>query len=88
MPNRQWCIIVCHYQQVEKIVAKRIRQGKIEFLIKWRGYRSDENSWEPKENLIGCANAIREYNAYEKEMKKTSKTRVIIIQGVPEKLPS
>ena len=65
------------YKQVEKIVAKRKRQGKVEFLIKWRGYKSDENSWEPEEHLVGCSNVIREYNKNEKEMKISfSKTRV------------
>ena len=68
---------VCIMPQVEKIVAKRKRQGRIEFLVKWRGYNSDENSWEPKENLAGCADAIRKFNRYEKEMRNSfSKTRV------------
>jgi hypothetical protein len=38
--------------------------------VKWKGYNSDENSWEPKENLHGCTNAIRKFNKYEKEMRK------------------
>ena len=72
--------------EVEKIVAKRKRQGRIEFLVKWRGYNSDENSWEPKANLAGCADAIRKFNRHEKEMQKSfSKSRQSRVSGKVEK---
>ena len=72
--------------EVEKIVAKRKRQGKIEFLVKWRGYNSDENSWEPKENLAGCTDAIRRFNRHENELRESfSKTRQSRINGRVEK---
>lgn len=40
--------------QVEKIVDTRTRAGKQEFLIKWKGYPSIENTWEPRESLFLC----------------------------------
>ncbi|CAB4003726.1 Hypothetical predicted protein [Paramuricea clavata] len=74
--------------EVEKIVAKRKRQGKVEFLIKWRGYKSDENSWEPEEHLVGCSNMIREYNKNEKEIITSfSKTRQSRVNGQLKKSP-
>lgn len=36
---------------VEKIVGKRVRNGHVEYLIKWQNYSSSENTWEPIENL-------------------------------------
>ena len=36
---------------VEKILRHRIRNGKKQVLIKWKGYSNSFNSWEPIENL-------------------------------------
>ena len=46
---------------IEKIVGKRTnRHGKIEYLVKWRGYPDSENTWEPKAQLA-CPEIIQEY---------------------------
>jgi transposase InsO family protein len=40
--------------EVEKILDKRVRRGKTEYLIKWKGYNENENSWEPISHLRKC----------------------------------
>ncbi|XP_043958190.1 chromobox protein homolog 2-like [Gambusia affinis] len=36
----------------ECILSKRQRKGKFEYLVKWRGWSSKHNSWEPEENIL------------------------------------
>ena len=36
---------------MEAIRAKRRQHGRWEYLIKWEGYESDVNSWEPREHV-------------------------------------
>ena len=42
------------YYEIEKLLDKRINPitGVTEYLVKWEGYSSDENTWEPEPNLV------------------------------------
>ncbi|KAF8630194.1 hypothetical protein AX17_005471 [Amanita inopinata Kibby_2008] len=37
--------------EVEKILDLRKHRNQAQFLIKWKGYSHDENTWEPRQNL-------------------------------------
>lgn len=54
---------------VEAVVGKRVKGGVLQYLLKWKGYSSAENTWEPEENC-GCPELIAEYNR--NELKKKS----------------
>jgi len=36
---------------VEKLLDRRWRKNRVEFLVKWLGYGESENTWEPKQNI-------------------------------------
>ena len=41
--------------EVEAVVAQRIKNNRLEYSVKWRGYDSADNTWEPAENLADCS---------------------------------
>ncbi|QRW23611.1 Retrotransposable element Tf2 protein [Rhizoctonia solani] len=53
--------------KVKGITDMEERNGKWFFRVKWKGYGSEENTWEPRENL---KNAKKILEKFEKEMKK------------------
>ena len=53
---------------VEKIVSKKVVAGKTQYLLKWKGYDSGENTWEPEENL-DCHDLLVDFN------KRTAATK-------------
>ncbi|XP_072538878.1 E3 SUMO-protein ligase CBX4-like [Salminus brasiliensis] len=41
-----------HVFAVESIEKKRVRKGRFEYLVKWRGWSPKYNTWEPEENIL------------------------------------
>ncbi|XWS42788.1 hypothetical protein CRYUN_Cryun16bG0044500 [Craigia yunnanensis] len=44
--------------EIEAIRRKRVRKGQLQYLIKWRGWPENANTWEPLENLESCSDVI------------------------------
>lgn len=48
--------------EVEDVVSHRIsKKGELEFFIKWKGYKSSENTWEPESNVTNCDKIVEKF---------------------------
>lgn len=58
---------------VERVVDKRVVKGNpdtIEYLLKWRGYGVECNTWEAQEHVY-CPELVSEFEARQVELHKT-----------------
>jgi len=47
--------------KVEEILDRQERRGKIKYLVKWKGYTVEENTWEGLENLKNTMKKVEEF---------------------------
>ncbi|XP_074484678.1 chromodomain Y-like protein [Sebastes fasciatus] len=51
------------FYEVERIVDKRkSKKGKVEYLVRWRGYGSEGDTWEPEGHLSTCMIYVHDFN--------------------------
>jgi len=60
--------------EVEKILNKRVVREKEKFLVKWKEYMAEEDTWESRENLENAKELVnkfeREYGEEAKELRQ------------------
>jgi len=58
--------------KVEEILDRQERRGKMRYLVKWKGYTVEENTWEGLENLKNAMEKVEEFEKrrFEEEIQR------------------
>jgi len=57
--------------KIEKILNKRTIRGKEKFLVRWKGYTAEEDTWENRENLENTKELVEEFERkYREEVEE------------------
>ena len=50
-----------HYE-VDFIRDSRLRRGKVQYLVHWKGYPREEETWEPVSNITNAKDAVKDFH--------------------------
>ncbi|XP_007903781.1 M-phase phosphoprotein 8 [Callorhinchus milii] len=56
--------------EVERIVDMKVSEGQILYRVHWKGYSSDEDTWEPEAHLEDCTEVLQVFKR--KSVEKTA----------------
>jgi hypothetical protein len=48
--------------EIEAILNSRIQERKLWYMMDWKGYKLEERTWEPTENITHAAEAVATYH--------------------------
>ena len=66
--------------EVEKILDFKLSKNKKKlFLVKWKGYNEEYNSWEPEENLTNAKQILKKFFSKKIIKKKEKLMKIKII---------
>ena len=58
--------------EVEEILDRQEKRGKTKYLVKWKGYTAEENTWEGLENLKNAMEKVEDFEKgrFEEEIRR------------------
>uniref|UniRef100_A0A034VKJ4 Chromobox protein-like protein 3 n=1 Tax=Bactrocera dorsalis TaxID=27457 RepID=A0A034VKJ4_BACDO len=73
--------------EVKDIVGHKVEHGVTYYLIRWKGYTKDDDTWEP-EDTLSCPDIIERYQNKQSANKTNKKSGVAAKKGRPTKSES
>jgi len=76
--------------EVEKILNRQERRGKPKYLVRWKGYTAEKDTWKGLENLKNVMDLVMEFKKEIREEeiqqveKKKGKQKVVEVELNPE----
>ncbi|KNZ80324.1 Testis-specific chromodomain protein Y 2, partial [Termitomyces sp. J132] len=50
-----------HYE-VDEILDSRVVRGQLQYLVRWKGYGPEDDTWEPQKNLNRAPNKLWDFH--------------------------
>ncbi|XP_077414449.1 chromodomain Y-like protein [Vanacampus margaritifer] len=70
------------FYEVDRIVDKRKnRKGRTEYLVRWRGYGCEGDTWEPESHLTTCMAFVHDFNRRHRDATMMRSTRSYLCAG-------
>lgn len=74
-----------HYEVGRILEVKFLKNGKREFMIRWKGHGPDDDTWEPEENL-DCEDLIEKFMDKHERIMMVSEKSLRVAPTVVERL--
>ncbi|XP_037095926.1 M-phase phosphoprotein 8 isoform X1 [Syngnathus acus] len=65
--------------EVERIIDMRVEEGEVLYRVRWKGYCSDDDTWEPEGHLEDCREVLLAYKKAATEDKQEPEDRKPIL---------
>jgi len=70
-------------QEIEDILDQRVRRGKPQYLVKWRGFPMEENEWKNEYDLKDARELLEEFKARPRPQRQPRKKGGVMLGNHP-----
>ncbi|XP_061782088.1 M-phase phosphoprotein 8 isoform X2 [Nerophis lumbriciformis] len=71
--------------EVERIIEMRVEEGEVLYRVRWKGYCSDDDTWEPEAHLEDCREVLLAFKKAATDAKKEAEAKKFVPKPLPTK---